>query len=324
MPGNVVDKARLSLRTRFETSSGTLQAMERDRLRWLRERIRAIERRSGAEPSAHIAKRDLETGVATAWTLGELALDAAIGRRGLDPGGVHEIKPADAREDADGEAVSADWMAVSMAARKFALALAVRRLCTSSETQRDAPVLWCASSTHAAELGTPYGLGCSALGLDLGRLIVVEPVKAIDVLWAIEEGLKSSGLALVIGQINDVELTPARRLALAAARSRTPCLLLTHPQMAAVAATATRWRVTPAASAQHQLDPAAPGASRCILTLERCRGRSAAQLGIPHMLEWCDVAYRFRLASGLADRAAAPRRAGSSLGWKSEAAGSRI
>ena len=267
-----------------------------ERLGRLRAAIRAIEGTS-ALPPAPILDTQGGTSGATPWTLGEPALDDLIGPAGLDASGVHEIKPALPGAAATG---SCDWMAASAAARRFALMLAVRRLATCEAPWRKAPVLWCASAGDAAELGRPYGPGLGALGLDPRRLILVEPAKAADALWVLDEGLKSGALALVLGQVRTIDLTPARRLALAAGGTRTPCLLLTDPRAPAAAATTTRWRIGPAPGASNRLDPRAPGAVRFRVSLERCRGSPAACSSVSLVLEWCDAAFRFRLAADVA------------------------
>ena len=74
-----------------------------------------------------------------------------------------------------------------------------------------------------------------------------------------EEGLRSQSLALVIGVLGEAELTPARRLSLAAAEHLTPCLLVTDPRLSPAGSTATRWRVGARGSASHPFDGAAPG-----------------------------------------------------------------
>jgi protein ImuA len=215
---------------------------------------------------------------------------------------MHEVKPVISE---GGSNFAAGWAA----ARAFTLALGVRRCHAMGLTgDRPVPVLCCWPGALAHELGSLYGPGLRALGLDPDRLLIAETANAAEALWALEEGLRSASLALALGMLEEVALTPARRLALAAAASRTPCLLLTHPRAAATAATATRWRVGPCPSAPHPFDARAPGAPRFAVVLERCRSRPAAE-AISVSLEWCNEAYRFRLASRLADRAAAAGRA---------------
>ena len=167
---------------------------------------------------------------------------------------------------------------------------------------RKTDILWCTTASGTAELGALHGPGLAALGLDPARLIVVEAARQQEALWAVEQGLKSGCLALAAAQIDEIGLTPARRLALAAAGSNTPCLLLTHPRGAATAATATRWRVGPASSSPHRFDCSAAGAVRFTVALERCRGRPLATRAESVLLEWCDEAYCFSMASAVVDR----------------------
>lgn len=298
----------------------------------LREQIRSIERRPtlfspGRGPETRSEAASSTSSGRGIWTLGdrspddcgsdagghsgdhsETGLDQSIGTGGLEIGAVHEIKPT----------AGVSWAAAFASAYHFALALAVRRLIAAPPSDRSAPVLLCFSAAQSTEMGAPYAPGLSGLGLDPERLILVEAARQADVLWAIEEGLKSEGLALVLGQIDAVGLTSARRLALAAARTSTPCLLLTHPRYPAAAATATRWRVSPAPSASHPLDPEAPGAPRFLVGLERCRGSPAAVLPGSYLLEWSNAAYRFRMAAGMVDGASRPRAPES---WPSRAMG---
>lgn len=285
----------------------------------LREQIRSIEQRPrllSPGPQARLVAAPRPTAGTSAasgariWTLGDAGIDRAIGSGGLEIGAVHEIKPA----------AGTGWAAGFASAHHFALALAVRRLIAAPPADRNAPVLLCYSTAQGGEMGLPYAPGLAALGLDPGRLILVEAARQADVLWAIEEGLKSEGLALVIGQSDAVDLTPARRLALAAARTSTPCLLLTHPRSAAAAATATRWRIAPAPSAPHPFDPEAPGEPRFHAGLERCRGSPAAVHPVLHLMEWCHAAYRFRVAAGVVDRAS---RARAQEDWPARAVGGR-
>ncbi len=230
------------------------------------------------------------------WRLGAAGIDSLLGPDGLESGGVHEVKPA------AGEP-GASWAAAWAAALAFSLALGIRR-------GAPGPVLCCRPATLASELGGLYGPGLSTLGLAPDRLIIVETANAADTLWAMEEGLRSGSLALVLGALDGVALTPARRLALAAAAHRSPCLLLTHPRSEAMAATATRWRVGPLPSAPHPFDRHAPGALRFTVGLERCRMQPVLAGAASFSLEWCDEALCFRLAPGVADRADAARRSG--------------
>ena len=147
-----------------------------------------------------------------------------------------------------------------------------------------------------------YGPGLASLGLPPSRLLIVEARRPADVAWAMEQGLASGALALVVGEIPDLALTPARRLSLAAALHGTPVLALSSPHTAGIGPAHTRWRIAAAPSAPHRLVRDLPGARRLSVTLARCRhGPAHASI----LLEWCHEALCFRLAAPLADRAAA-------------------
>ena len=73
-------------------------------------------------------------------------------------------------------------------------------------------VLWCWPKALAGEFGLPSAAGFAHLGLDPSRLLIIETARASEALNALEESLKASSLAVVIGVLNEIELTPARRL----------------------------------------------------------------------------------------------------------------
>jgi protein ImuA len=242
----------------------------------------------------------------SAWTLGIPALDQHLGR-GLEAASLHEVK---ALPRAAGVTAS-DWAAVL----GFALRLAVRRLESFAASSADPPrVLWCWPSVFARELGAPYGPGLAALGIEPSSWLFVETARASDTLWAMEEGLHSQSLALVIGVLSEAELTPARRLSLVAAEHSTPCLIVTDPRLSPAGSTATRWRVGACSSAMHSFNALAPGAPRYAVALERCRHRPLTHEHRPVLLEWSDETHRFRMAAAVADRTHAPRPASAHSG----------
>ncbi len=242
------------------------------------------------------------------WRLGCPDADALL-PAGLEPNALHEIK---GEPSAPHGASAADWMAgIGFAAR-----LAVRRidgLAGPSRPPSTGPwVLWCWPRVLAGEFGSPSAAGLARLGLDPSRLIIVETARQGETLNAIEEGLRAQSLALVIGVLDEADLTPARRLSLAAGETATPCLLITHPASEPAAASATRWRVMPRPSAPHPFDPRAPGAIRFSVALERCKARPESAAQPPMLVEWSDETRRFHLASVVADLPAHARGAGSS------------
>ena len=269
----------------------------------LRQAIARIERPPQLEAAAPDA-------AGTPWRLGCPKADRLL-PGGLDDSGVHELKAAAALSQG---ASAADWMT----GIGFALRLAVCRLkaleqaqaAQGAETARERPwLMWCWPRVLSRELGAPSALGLKHLGLDPDRLIIVETARDAEALIALEEGLRSSSLALAFGLFEAVELTPSRRLSLAAHEHHTPCLIITHPGREPAAAAATRWRIGRSPSAPHPLVPRAPGSMRFSAVLERCRARPASSACPPLQLEWSDETRGFCHISDVADRPAAPRRA---------------
>jgi protein ImuA len=283
------------------------------RLEGLRAQVRAIEkpviRLAGCAPQpsgegAVPVGRAVHT-MASTWTLGVDHLDTALAGDSAAPGlecsGVHEIK---ARLGSQVCAASA-----RAAALGFALRLAVRRLsCVVSHPEAGShgarpTLVWCAPSAIAGEAGRLHGPGLIDLGLDPAHLLWVETARPSETLWAMEEALRSGAVSLVIGVLDAVDLTAARRLSLAAQASSTPCLLVSGGHTPASAATASRWRVGLTPSPPDPLDPGAPGGFAVSVEIERCRHNPGLAQSRPFALEWCYDTHRFRGPAVLADRA---------------------
>jgi protein ImuA len=174
---------------------------------------------------------------------------------------------------------------------------------------RAGPAVFVAARRALAEFGVPYGHGLAQLGVDVGRLMLVDAKTDKDALWALEETLRSGAAATVAGAIaGALDLTSSRRLNLAAAAQRTPLVVLRGTGAAGASAAATRWRIASAPAARDRFGTFRHWRWR--VTLERNRnGRPGAWL-----IEWNHVAHRFRVVEGLADRppaqSAGLRRAG--------------
>jgi protein ImuA len=175
---------------------------------------------------------------------------------------------------------------------------------------RPGPAVLVAARRALADFGKPCGHGLAQLGLDVGRLLIVETETDKDALWTIEDTLRSEARpAMVAGAIaGNLDLTTSRRLNLAAAAHATPLVLLRTPIAAGTSAAATRWRIVAAPAARDRFGAFA--GPRWRVALERCRnGRPGHWL-----IEWNHVAHCFRLVEGVADRApvarAGLRRAG--------------
>ena len=242
------------------------------------------------------------------WTLGVPVIDARLG--GFDAAAVHEIKPL---HPVSGRSSAGDRAAAFI----FAWRLALRRLVGVRQLGggQHSHILWCWPRSWVREFGELYGPGLGCEMIDPASLLLVETATAADALWVLEEALKSGSVVLAGAMLDEVALTPARRLSLAAASGKTPCLLLTSPRTQATAAALSRWRIGAAPSASHVFDPEAPGNPRWSATLERWRAGGLGAETLTMTLEWSDATHAFHMATGLGDRAACPpvSRPGSSL-----------
>jgi len=154
--------------------------------------------------------------------------------------------------------------------------------------------------------GRLHGHGLNALGLDPGRLILVETAHRKETLWAMEEAVRSAAPAAVVGVIDTLDLKLSQRLHLAATEAGLPLFLLrpappTLPSPASGggwgggSAAATRWRIGTAAAARDRFGLVTQ--PRWHLQLERCRNGRPGEW----VVEYDHVAHCFSLAAALAD-----------------------
>jgi protein ImuA len=238
----------------------------------LQERVRRLER-----PNA------LRHGVLP---FGVAAIDRALPAGGLALGALHEILGTGPDEE-DGAAAAG-----------FTAAIAGRI------GHPGGMVLWCLKQRDL------YGPGLAGHGLDPARIALVRAARDDDILWALEEGLRTPALAAVIGEVGRLPMVAGRRLQLAAERSSVTALLLRRWRSAAEAASererpsaaVTRWRI----AALPSLPGGEPGIGRPRWRIEllRCRGGAPAAWEA----EVADASGALRLSAGLADRPAAPQR----------------
>lgn len=300
-------------------AAGQLPLAKRERLGALRDVISKIEGHARLEqaqasvgPSGGVPEGvagDCPAAASPGWSFGCSAMDLKL-PGGLACDSVHEVKASAHPSGAS----AGDWMA----GLGFALRLAVRRQRmlaageggsglsggrqVSGQAGHQPWLMWCSTRAFAAEYGRLSHHGLQQLGIDPAGVLIVETAREDEALQALEEGLRCKSLGLVCGVFDDVGLTPARRLSLAAA-SGTPCLLVTHPASPATAATAVRFSVSRQRSGVNRLDPKTPGKDRFAVRIDRCRAmpRLAGRPSLP--LEWCDDAGSFNLAAGVGDRA---------------------
>jgi protein ImuA len=231
----------------------------------LKRRVRALEQ-----------GRALEAG-GGAVPLGLAAIDTHLPAGGLALARIHEVT---------GDGADA-------AAAGFLLALMARLMRATP-----GPVLWCGRHLDL------HGPGLARLGIDTRRLILARARDSADILWAMEEGLRSTGLAGVVAELmRPLDLTQSRRLQLAAEAGGTTGFVLRSltAERASPSAVETRWRVA-ARPGSASLEGVGVGNTAWQLALERCRGGRTADW----MVELDDATGDLALAAAVHDRSARP------------------
>ena len=147
-------------------------------------------------------------------------------------------------------------------------------------------VLWC---QREQEL---YAPGLAMFGLNSDNLIVVNAAKDYDLLWAMEEGLRSGALAAVFGVLGAIKPNAFRRLQLAAEIGGTTALLFSDQinnkveegYVSSMGTSMTHWRVSTATTLlmEHSFFS---GPSRWQLELLRCRGGTTGSW----LVEWGEM-----------------------------------
>jgi len=151
-----------------------------------------------------------------------------------------------------------------------------------------------------------HGAGLLGLGLDPGRLVLVEARDQTALLRAGHDAARCPGLALVVieswGRLATYDLTASRRLVLAAEQSQVPLVLLRGDAPPRPSAAHTRWAIRAAPSVALAAD--APGHAMIEAELLRCRGGAAGRRWV---LEWNGQDGCFRSRDGDAGQRPTPR-----------------
>jgi len=199
--------------------------------------------------------------------LGLGAVDARLPGGGLTRRGVHEVRAASYGDMG--------------AAIGFAAALATRAIYASSYASgasggKDRLIAWCQQSWGAYDMGALYGPGLAGFGIDPSRLLLVNPAREPDMLWALEECVRAGVFAAVVGEVpatsRHFNLRASRRLHLAAEDASTPLILMRgFGELESPSAALTRWCVSAASTVEE-------GSLRAIdrpgweVDLEKCKG----------------------------------------------------
>ena len=142
------------------------------------------------------------------------------------------------------------------------------------------PIIWCPAS-QLGGVGMLYGHGLAAAGLDPARLLIVDTPSPSRRLAALDDILRTEGLAAVVIEYDGLQKSAdywmrlTRRAQLAAEQSGTTAFLLGAP--IAASGFETAWQIKPAPNFAMQSNPALVLRSVWDLTLHRARG------GRPHI-----------------------------------------
>ncbi len=174
-----------------------------------------------------------------------------------------------------------------------------------AQLARGKPLLWVQERMAILEAGRIY-----PPGLDQIDLIHVEARDARDALWAMEEGLRCSGLSAVIGELwgdpKALDFTATRRLAVAAERYGVAAYLIRQSGHANLSGARMRWRVASAPSLPNDLNARAPGAAAWDAELFRARGFAPGRWTVTHEPRSEELAEDiFHLVAAARDRALA-------------------
>jgi protein ImuA len=243
------------------------------RIKDLRARINALERPSWTR----------EKGL---FSLGIPEIDCQLPAGGFLPSALYEIianRPIDAG-----------------AATGFCITLLAALL-----DYRKGRILWCLNN-NATDAGEIYPLGLVQYGLDLSNLTIVKTTRDTDVLWAMEEALRSDTFTAVLGEVKEINMTASRRLQLAAEENNTLTLLLRPAtETPGPSAAIQRWRIKTVPS--HPRGFAAilnePGSACWKAKLFRSRGGTPGTWS----MEWCDETDHLALAAPVCDRPDRPQ-----------------
>ena len=175
----------------------------------------------------------------------------------------------------------------------------------AAKPRREA-IAWVMQRRLSLEHGAHLPGGAAQLRREPPSLVSIEVSKLTDALWTIEEAVRSAAVGCVIAEIEPMNFTASRRLALASGRHGVPVILLLPYSCEGSTAASARWRVAPRPSSPNLFDARAPGHPRWRAVLERTR-LAPHLAGKVFDVELNDETLSLSVVSGMATHAPATR-----------------
>ncbi len=162
-------------------------------------------------------------------------------------------------------------------------------------------VLFVQKYSYFQEFGCLFAASLSAYSWSAQDCLTTVVSKNMDALWAIEEGIKSRGVGLIIAEVETADFTATRRLKLASERYGVPVVLVMPYTREGSSACEMRWRISPQPSAINPYDSKALGNPRWRAEVERCRV-APERVGEVFDLEYDDETLSLRVVSRMVPR----------------------
>lgn len=234
-----------------------------------------------------------ENDIFSRWATGLDTIDACLPCEGLSRSGLHEIAPLRATD------------MPSLTGFSFAL---LARLASSQ------PIIWCVTTHQVGDYGQLYAFGLERYGISPAQIIFAKVRHPLHLHFALEEALKTQGVAAVIGEGPRPTFVGSRRLSMLCKTHKRPCLLLNSKMDDGHGSAAlTRWQIAPSQGVEDPHDPFGPGLPTWRVALPRVRGgRSMPDIQsteslhnntpYPWRITWDAQTFSFRSTALLLDR----------------------
>lgn len=109
----------------------------------------------------------------------------------------------------------------------------------SSLMKSGAPSVWISDKRSA------FPPGLKLFGLEPHKIIFIQTKKPKEILWVIEEALKTDCISAVVGDITEISFLESRRLQLAVEQTKVTGFLLRRNPKNLSTACVTKWRIKP-------------------------------------------------------------------------------